>query len=289
MTGTSFMGRLCRRVLIALSLCLGSWALPANAVCVVDGDTLCLNGGRFQVEVDWTDFRGRQGVGTALPQTDDTGIFWFFNQENLELAVKVLDGRVVNGNYWVFYGALTNVAFDLTVTDTETGSVKVYHNPSRVFASQGDTRAFPATGAATSSVGAPDLFGVPVALTPPPGVKSLEQSFFIRCQPATDVLCLEQIYEIRVRWKDFQGREGVGQQVKLTPNTGYFWFFDEENLEVMVKVLDARQVNGHYWVFFGSLTNVEFTLTVKDTFNGTVRTYTNPSRQFASLGDTSAF
>jgi hypothetical protein len=42
----------------------------------------------------------------------------------------------------VFYGALSNVDYTLTVTDTTTGTVKTYHNPAGQFASVGDTQAF---------------------------------------------------------------------------------------------------------------------------------------------------
>jgi sugar lactone lactonase YvrE len=110
--------------------------------CTADATTLCLNQGRFAVSVGWEDFEGRTGVGQAHALTDDTGAFWFFDEENLELMVKVLDGRAINGHYWVFYGSLTNVEFELTVRYTETGEVKTYTNPSEVFASTGDTMAF---------------------------------------------------------------------------------------------------------------------------------------------------
>ena len=110
--------------------------------CTQGGDTLCLNEGRFKVTVNWEDFNGGTGVGTILPQTDDTGAFWFFTDSNLELMVKVLDGRAENGKFWVFYGSLTNVAFELTVTDTATGLSKTYENPLGNFGSAGDTDAF---------------------------------------------------------------------------------------------------------------------------------------------------
>ena len=61
----------------------------------------------------------------------------------MELVVKALDGTFVNGNYWIFYGSLTNVEFTMTVTDTMTGAEKIYTNTSREFASVGDTEAFP--------------------------------------------------------------------------------------------------------------------------------------------------
>ena len=61
---------------------------------------------------------------------------------NVELMVKVLDGTAVNGKHWVFYGALSSVEYKITVTDTQTGKVKVYENPSGRLASVADTSAF---------------------------------------------------------------------------------------------------------------------------------------------------
>ena len=131
-----------RRLLasVAGSLLLGT-ALSA-APCASSPTTLCLNDSRFEVEVSWRDSRGRTGVGQAKSITADTGYFWFFSETNIELVIKVLDARSINQKYWVFFGALTSVEFDLTVTDTVTGAVKTYHNPLGQFASVGDTGAF---------------------------------------------------------------------------------------------------------------------------------------------------
>ena len=104
---------------------------------------LCLNGNRFRATVTWrVPSTGAEGTGTPIPLTGDTGAFWFFQPSNYELAVKLLDGRGVNGHFWVFYGSLTNVEFDLTVTDTLTGQQRTYHNPAGTMASQADTTAF---------------------------------------------------------------------------------------------------------------------------------------------------
>ena len=54
----------------------------------------------------------------------------------------MLDGRAVNGHHWVFYGALSNVEYTITVTDHETGEMRPYFNPLGVFGSLGDTEAF---------------------------------------------------------------------------------------------------------------------------------------------------
>ena len=75
----------------------------------------------------------------------------------------------------------------------------------------------------------------------------------------------------------------------MTPETGHFWFFDPANIELLVKMLDGSDINGYYWVFLGSLTNVSFELTVSDLETGTVKVYNNTSGDFASLGDTTAF
>jgi hypothetical protein len=104
---------------------------------------LCLNDGRFRVEVAWGDFAGNTGAGHAVALTGDTGYFWFFTSNNIELVVKALDGRAVNGRYWLFYGALSNVEYTITVTDTATGQVKTYTNPSGNLGSVADTAAFP--------------------------------------------------------------------------------------------------------------------------------------------------
>ncbi|HET9769039.1 MAG TPA: hypothetical protein VFS60_19495 [Thermoanaerobaculia bacterium] len=119
-----------------------STRLSATDPCVPSETVLCLNQGRFRVAVNWKDFSGRTGVGRTRELTSDTGAFWFFTAENLELTVKLLDGRPLNDRFWVFYGALTNVEFTLEVTDTETGRQRVYRNPSGRFASAGDTDAF---------------------------------------------------------------------------------------------------------------------------------------------------
>lgn len=111
--------------------------------CVEDATTMCLRDGRFKVEITWTDFEGGSGPGHVSGlQTAETGSFWFFDSDNIELFVKSLDGRQFNGNYWIFYGSLTNVDFEMTVTDTVSGLQKTYSNASGTFASVGDIDAF---------------------------------------------------------------------------------------------------------------------------------------------------
>ena len=56
-----------------------------------------------------------------------------------------------------------------------------------------------------------------------------------------------------------------------------------------LKVVDGRAVNGRFWVFFGALSDVQYTITVTDTQTGAQRTYSNPQGRLASVADTSAF
>jgi len=71
-----------------------------------------------------------------------------------------------------------------------------------------------------------------------------------------------RFFEATVDWKAPSGQTGQGAAVPLTNESGYFWFFDPGNAEVTLKVLDGRPVNGHWWVFLASLTDVEHTVRV---------------------------
>jgi hypothetical protein len=142
------------------------WTRRLAAPCEAGASTLCLGDGRFRAEVEWHDFFGNQGDGVAEARDDLWGTFWFFDPDNLELAVKLIDGRAVNGRWWIFSASLSNVEYTLRLTDTANGRVATYHNPSGTFASRGDTAAFGdveaatpedpvETGGATAAAGAP--------------------------------------------------------------------------------------------------------------------------------------
>jgi hypothetical protein len=95
--------------------------------CLSSPTTLCLQGNRFAVTMDFdSEFEDGQAVGQR--ETIDSGLFWFFRPSNIEALVKVLDGCDVNDHYWVFLAAATDVGFDLTVTDTLSGEFKTYSN-----------------------------------------------------------------------------------------------------------------------------------------------------------------
>ena len=89
---------------------------------------------------------------------------------------------------------------------------------------------------------------------------------------------------------DGQRPSGAGHAVPMTTDTGYFWFFADTNVEVVIKVLNACGFNQRYWVYAGGLTNVKVHLTVTDTQTGAVKTYDNPQgTAFRPIQDSSAF
>ncbi|MEM7355892.1 MAG: hypothetical protein AAF657_34060 [Acidobacteriota bacterium] len=86
------------------------------------------------------------------------------------------------------------------------------------------------------------------------------------------------------------GIEGQGQGGELTGDTGYFYFFSPNNVEVVVKVLDACEQFDRFWVFAGGLTDVEVELTVEDTLTGQIQTYRNElDTDFQPVRDFNAF
>ncbi len=282
---------------------LGAVSRAATLPCTASATALCLTGGRFRVQASWSvPSQGTSGAATAVPVTGDTGYFWFFSSNNIELVIKVVDGRAFNNKFWVFYGALSDVQYTITVTDTQTGTIKSYVNPSGNLASVADTAAFAgatATPATAAFVAAPDQPAEDsLSATDPSGEKESSTSrraesaeALAACAGNAQTLCLNASrFTVQVRWQvPSQGTSGQGTAVALTGDTGYFWFFSSNNVELVIKVVDGRAFNNKFWVFYGALSDVQYTITVTDTQTGQVKTYSNPSGQLASVADTAAF
>ncbi len=133
-------------------------------VDVCDGTTLCLHQERFRVDLEWRSFDDTTGSGRAVPfGSDDSGLLWFFEADNWELLIKVLDGCAFNDRFWVFAAATTTVEYTLRVTDTQVGTVREYFNPlGTAAAAITDTDAFAAcpTVAAGSAGHSPAFEGI---------------------------------------------------------------------------------------------------------------------------------
>ncbi|MDE2977463.1 MAG: serine hydrolase, partial [Acidobacteriota bacterium] len=134
----------------------------AGPGCNDSEDALCLAGGRFRVEVEWeSQHDGERGTGSLRRLSDESGIATFFSPDNVELVVKILDGRGVNEHRWVFYGALSDVEYWLTVTDTLRDRVVVYRNPPGEVCGRGDTMAFAEPAGATGAALADSAAHIP--------------------------------------------------------------------------------------------------------------------------------
>ena len=167
------------------------------------------------------------------------------------------------------------------------------------------------TSAATDSTGAlwfitrpGNIDPVPSILRrfdPPTGSSQVRDHFFEpygplaiewRCQPSESERCLlGGRFRARVEWLDFDDRMGDGQVAPSgSADSALFWFFEPSNWELLVKVIDGCDENGHFWVFSAGTTNVEHTLQVEDLLTGEIFSTTNPLGQAsAAITATDAF
>jgi hypothetical protein len=115
----------------------GSYTIGLNCLlsdrenfCLPDASTLCLRG-RFSFRVRATDSRtGATIVAAPRRQNELYGFFsfpgWTGNADNPEVFVKLIDGRGVNDRWWVFWGGLTDLDYEITVRDSFTRAEKSY-------------------------------------------------------------------------------------------------------------------------------------------------------------------
>jgi ELWxxDGT repeat protein len=257
--------------------------------CVESEAFLCLGDGHFRVSASWRNQHAPPGAiasGAAIalppiPGADDTGTLAFFDPDNAELLVKVLDGSAVNEYVWVLHGGLTDLEHRIVVEDLRFFEAevrrRVYHQPAGELCGGADTTAFfgdwwvdpaeepeefpfartlpigthvagPLAGSGNFAVahGPATRFVAIDAAAPTSARVSAPSSPAGSCVPDGETLCLlDGRLAVRVEWTDqHNGGTGVGRALPSTDLTGYFWFFAPENLELAVKALDGSSVNG---------------------------------------------
>ena len=252
-------------------------ASDATAPCAAGVQNLCLLGSRFRVTARWR-ANGTNGAGMAVPDSDQTGLFWFFGADNIELIVKMFDGRPVTPTYWAYYGGLSNVEYWITIADTQTGATKTYHNEPGSLCGNGDVSAFPAPSSTAS-----------VAASATASSSGLQPIAGALCAPGT--LCLlGGRFQVEVTFK-VEGEEGTATPVPLagTDQSGLFWFFTAGNKELAVKMVDARTLTGTFWFFDGTLSDLEFDIRVTDTTNEATKVYHHAPGNLCGQGDVNAF
>lgn len=113
----------------------GSTPPAGGGPCVPSSTTLCIDNQpgdrRFSVSVSFQ-ASNQSGNGTAIALAplgvSEGGLFWFFSSTNPEMLVKIINACSLSNSFWFFESAGTNVAFTITLTDTQTGLVKTYSN-----------------------------------------------------------------------------------------------------------------------------------------------------------------
>ncbi len=111
------------------------------------------------------------------------------------------------------------------------------------------------------------------------------------CEPAPTALCLQDgRYRVTLDWSAPDGGSAAALVSDArTAEAGVFSFFTAANWEVLVKVLNGCEVNGHHWVSAASATDLQLDLVVHDVRTGVERRYAKAPGEPDAFQDTSAF
>lgn len=111
-------------------------------------------GGRFELDVLRRDGQGELARARPVFAPDAAGgqawqsslLFYFFSPDNWELMVKVLDGCAINGHFWVFGAASTDVEYEITIRDRDADLTRSWrHEAGTPAPALTDTTAFACT------------------------------------------------------------------------------------------------------------------------------------------------
>ncbi|MDE2923306.1 MAG: hypothetical protein OYL92_17495 [Acidobacteriota bacterium] len=111
--------------------------------CRPETASLVFDGG-FKVAVCYETAGGEIGEGKAgIWASSESGLLWFFNRDNAEVLVKVLDGCHLNGHRWVYVAPVTDLAFNLYVQSPDGTNWSHHNRLGETAASRSDNFAFP--------------------------------------------------------------------------------------------------------------------------------------------------
>jgi hypothetical protein len=271
---------------IALTWTAGNFDIDSMGVaarkyfrgCAEGAPRLVLGGGRFEVCAIWSSFSGARGAGVPVPLTGDTGGFWFFGPENLELIVKILDGCGTNQSFWLYAAGLTNVEVTLGIVDTWTGRTWIRDTDlATPFPPIQDIEAFDACGASPPVAPAEGSAAVASPAGRRPSLLPADSAIAGLCVADSTHACLQGgRFRVSASYATRSGQAGEAIVFPLGAESAALWFFEEANLELFVKVIDACAEFDRFWVFSAGLTNLFVRLRVEDTVSGEVELYENP-------------
>ena len=278
----------------------GSAHVPwVGGSCRSATETLCLRDSRFDVNVRWRTAGGEWSAGQVVDAgAEDSGLFHFGDPENWEVLIKVLDGCAINGRMWVLGASTTDLEYRITVRDTVTGDWRRYRNaPGQPAPAIVDAEAFSgpcrATATAVGPSAEPPGGGAPAWLAASAEASPAGAAARLAGQSdagGTTLYLLNRRFRASVSAVGPDGERHDGQVARIGTNkSGLFYFFDPENWEVLLKVLDGCGLNGHYWVLAASATDLGLDLRVEDTATGRFKRYaTEPGRPAPAIVDTEA-
>jgi len=240
-----------------------------------------------------------------------SALLYFFERDNAEVLVKVLDGCAINGHRWVFVAPVTTLAFNLRVDDPASGRSWTHGNPrgGGTAATASDLAAFPCAGtavvgssAAGLEVGAGGGAGPLAAARAPAGAGPADPfpaSAPIRagesatCVPAP-VVTLDGGYTVRMCVEYDGDGETEARNMRDygldSRRSALLYAFERDNAEVLVKVLDGCAINGRRWVFVAPVTTLAFNLSIDPPGGGASWTHSNAfGRTAPARSDLSAF
>jgi len=211
-----------------------------------------------------------------VPQS---GGFSFFSSDNVEVVAKIINGPEVGTPYWFFMGSLTNVEYEVTVTDLDSGLSRRYSNPQGFISTVVDLAAFDGTsGHAATTARAP--------LATPRTATGRATATPTNSETGT---CVADLRTLCLQNNRFAVTSATHSARFQTSSTGAFVGSHIDILEFALKVVDGRSLNGHFWVFVGALTDQPYEVTILDTVTGVTWTHRNPPGHLESFADISAF
>jgi hypothetical protein len=111
--------------------------------CQMVPSAVCVTRMRFRVEAHYIDSSGER-VGANPGRQSPEKAFFRMSRGEVDAEVAVLDRCAENGYFWVTAEAHVGDTMSIQVTDTKTGTTKVYENkPGEPFAAVADREAFP--------------------------------------------------------------------------------------------------------------------------------------------------
>jgi hypothetical protein len=237
--------------------------------------------------------------------------FYFFDNSNFEMGIKMVDACSFNDSFWVFVSGLTNQAYGVVILDTFTGQIRSYLNP---------LGSYPQTVGATDGVTGFDCTPGNAALAEKPtpsqvrqvlgaqpldrlgdallsGLAPAENATDADCSDDADTAChLAGRFQVEVEWTTVSDSGAAqvmsfGGQRASSDQSSFWWFFDPANFEMGVKMVDACVPPfNSYWAFVSGLTNQFFRVRITDMVTDAVKVYENPLGSYPqTVGDTSAF